>query len=169
MNGRTISIHRIGKFRAIQIERQPLELSEFYHAVALRDHHARSFARRLTSLNMACPSDCACKQQAFTGIVTPAIYRWVSRCVDRGHGKHSPERFIPIKALMILTSHAKLGGTDHATGVWFEELPTPVWTFTDAGARRSAACSFLPERLRPSWADTAELARFPATSRGNMS
>jgi putative intracellular protease/amidase len=46
---------------------------------------------------------------------------------------HILERPMPTKVLMILTSHAKLGGTDHATGVWFEELATPYWTFADTG------------------------------------
>ncbi|WP_114239722.1 type 1 glutamine amidotransferase domain-containing protein [Dyella sp. C9] len=38
------------------------------------------------------------------------------------------------KILMILTSHASMGNTGHATGVWFEELATPYYAFIDAGA-----------------------------------
>lgn len=36
--------------------------------------------------------------------------------------------------LMILTSHATIADTGHATGVWFEELTTPYYAFVDAGA-----------------------------------
>ncbi|WP_029006243.1 type 1 glutamine amidotransferase domain-containing protein [Azorhizobium doebereinerae] len=40
-----------------------------------------------------------------------------------------------IKILIILTSHAALGDTGKPTGVWFEELATPYYTFVDAGAQ----------------------------------
>src|SRR5689334_5924272 len=38
------------------------------------------------------------------------------------------------KILMIVTSHAVMGATGQPTGVWFEELTTPYYTFADAGA-----------------------------------
>lgn len=39
------------------------------------------------------------------------------------------------RILMILTSHATLGATGEQTGLWFEELTTPYYTFIDAGAQ----------------------------------
>jgi len=39
-----------------------------------------------------------------------------------------------IKILMILTSQATMGDNPRPTGVWFEELSTPYYAFTDAGA-----------------------------------
>ncbi|MFN9727814.1 hypothetical protein [Acidovorax sp.] len=38
------------------------------------------------------------------------------------------------KILMILTSHARMGDTGQATGVWAEELATPYFALIDAGA-----------------------------------
>ncbi len=35
--------------------------------------------------------------------------------------------------LIIVTSHAMMGGTDEKTGVWLEELTTPYYAFKDAG------------------------------------
>lgn len=35
--------------------------------------------------------------------------------------------------LLIVTSHALMGGTGEKTGVWLEELTTPYYTFKDAG------------------------------------
>jgi putative intracellular protease/amidase len=35
--------------------------------------------------------------------------------------------------LMIITSHSRLGSTGKTTGLWFEELTTPYYTFVDAG------------------------------------
>ncbi|MED7788508.1 type 1 glutamine amidotransferase domain-containing protein [Francisella sp. 19X1-34] len=35
--------------------------------------------------------------------------------------------------LFIVTSHSKMGSTNHATGVWFEELSSPYYIFKDAG------------------------------------
>ncbi|MDR5837612.1 type 1 glutamine amidotransferase domain-containing protein [Caballeronia sp. LZ034LL] len=37
------------------------------------------------------------------------------------------------KILMIVTSHATMGDSGRTTGVWFEELSTPYYTFVDAG------------------------------------
>lgn len=41
---------------------------------------------------------------------------------------------LPIKILMVLTSHASMGQPPQPTGVWFEELTTPYYAFVDAGA-----------------------------------
>ncbi len=38
------------------------------------------------------------------------------------------------RILMIVTSHARLGDTGRATGIWAEELATPYYAFVDAGA-----------------------------------
>ncbi|BEV14360.1 hypothetical protein HBDW_11480 [Herbaspirillum sp. DW155] len=40
-----------------------------------------------------------------------------------------------IKILMILTSQATMGDEPRPTGVWFEELSTPYYAFSDAGAQ----------------------------------
>ena len=37
------------------------------------------------------------------------------------------------KILMVLTSHDKLGDTDHKTGFWVEEFAAPYYVFKDAG------------------------------------
>ncbi len=39
-----------------------------------------------------------------------------------------------MKILIVLTSHAQIGETGRATGVWIEELTTPYYAFVDAGA-----------------------------------
>lgn len=36
-------------------------------------------------------------------------------------------------ALLVVTSHTKLGDTGQKTGFWFEELAEPFWGFWDAG------------------------------------
>src|SRR6185295_6015784 len=41
---------------------------------------------------------------------------------------------IPMKILMVLTSHDKLGNTGRKTGFWLEEFAAPYFTFLDAGA-----------------------------------
>ena len=38
-----------------------------------------------------------------------------------------------MKVLMVLTSHDKLGDTDHKTGFWVEEFAAPYYVFADAG------------------------------------
>jgi len=38
-----------------------------------------------------------------------------------------------VKVLMVLTSHDKLGDTDHKTGFWVEEFAAPYYVFTDSG------------------------------------
>jgi putative intracellular protease/amidase len=40
----------------------------------------------------------------------------------------------PMNALMILTSHDRLGDTGRKTGFWLEELAAPYYVFKDAGA-----------------------------------
>jgi putative intracellular protease/amidase len=37
------------------------------------------------------------------------------------------------KALIILTSHNRLGNTGRATGFYFDEMATPYWELIDAG------------------------------------
>ncbi len=44
-----------------------------------------------------------------------------------------------LTVLIIATTHEDLGGTGHATGLWFEELTTPYYAFTDAGAQVTIA------------------------------
>lgn len=39
-----------------------------------------------------------------------------------------------MKVLMVLTSHDKLGDTDHKTGFWAEEFAAPYYLLKDAGA-----------------------------------
>jgi putative intracellular protease/amidase len=39
------------------------------------------------------------------------------------------------RILIIVTSHARLGATDKPTGFWAEELATPYYVLTDAGAQ----------------------------------
>lgn len=44
-----------------------------------------------------------------------------------------------MKILMVLTSHAQLGDTDHKTGFWLEEFTAPYYAFMDAGAEVTLA------------------------------
>ena len=45
-----------------------------------------------------------------------------------------------MKILMVLlTSHDKLGETDHKTGLWLEEFAAPYFTLLDAGAEVTLA------------------------------
>jgi putative intracellular protease/amidase len=39
-----------------------------------------------------------------------------------------------MKILMVLTSHDRLGDTEHKTGFWLEEFAAPYYVFKDAGA-----------------------------------
>ena len=41
---------------------------------------------------------------------------------------------IPLKILIVLTSHSDLGNTGKKTGFWLEEFAAPYYVFTDAGA-----------------------------------
>ena len=45
----------------------------------------------------------------------------------------------PLKILIVLTSHAQLGNTDHTTGFWLEEFTTPYYAFLDGGAEITLA------------------------------
>jgi putative intracellular protease/amidase len=45
----------------------------------------------------------------------------------------------PAKILIIATSASKMGDSDDATGLWLEELTTPYYAFTDAGAEVTLA------------------------------
>lgn len=44
-----------------------------------------------------------------------------------------------MKILMVLTSHARMGDTDHKTGFWLEEFAAPYYVFKDAGAEVTLA------------------------------
>ncbi|ASG64671.1 type 1 glutamine amidotransferase domain-containing protein [Idiomarina sp. X4] len=44
-----------------------------------------------------------------------------------------------MKVLMVLTSHDKLGDTDHKTGFWVEEFAAPYYVFVDAGVEVTLA------------------------------
>ena len=44
-----------------------------------------------------------------------------------------------MNVLMILTSHDRLGNTDHKTGFWLEEFAAPYYVFADAGANVTLA------------------------------
>lgn len=45
-----------------------------------------------------------------------------------------PSKDIPMKALIVLTSHDRLGDTGRKTGFWLEEFAAPYYLFKDAGA-----------------------------------
>jgi putative intracellular protease/amidase len=45
----------------------------------------------------------------------------------------------PMKILMVLTSHDKLGDTGKETGFWLEEFAAPYYVFKDAGAQVTLA------------------------------
>ena len=44
-----------------------------------------------------------------------------------------------MKILMVLTSHDRMGDTDHKTGFWLEEFAAPYYVFKDAGAEITLA------------------------------
>jgi len=44
-----------------------------------------------------------------------------------------------VKVLMVLTSHDKLGDTDHKTGFWVEEFAAPYYVLTDSGVEVTLA------------------------------
>lgn len=46
---------------------------------------------------------------------------------------------MPLKILIVLTSHDRLGDTGHKTGYWLEELAAPYLAFRDAGAEVTLA------------------------------
>src|SRR5271166_1154385 len=45
----------------------------------------------------------------------------------------------PMKVLMVLTSHDRLGNTGEKTGFWLEEFAAPYYVFKDAGAEITLA------------------------------
>jgi putative intracellular protease/amidase len=49
------------------------------------------------------------------------------------------KRKTPMKILMVLTSHDKLGDTGKKTGFWLEEFAAPYYVFKDAGAEITLA------------------------------
>jgi putative intracellular protease/amidase len=51
------------------------------------------------------------------------------------HGLTSRKEEIPMKILMVLTSHDTLGNTGLKTGFWLEELAAPYYAFLDAKAQ----------------------------------
>lgn len=69
-----------------------------------------------------------------------------------------------MKILMVLTSHAALGGTGRRTGFWLEELAAPYYVFKDAGAEVVLAS---PKGGRPPMdpGSAEEGAQTPATRR----
>ncbi len=46
---------------------------------------------------------------------------------------------VPMKILMVLTSHDRLGDTGRKTGFWLEEFAAPYFVFKDAGASTTLA------------------------------
>lgn len=84
------------------------------------------------------------------------------------------------KALIILTSHDKLGDSGKATGFYWEELAAPYWILSDAGYRvelasikggkapadpSSEADDAVTEDVRRFWADDAAMHRLEHTER----
>lgn len=69
-----------------------------------------------------------------------------------------------MKILMVITSHAALGGTGRETGFWLEELAAPYYVFKDAGAEVTLAS---PKGGRPPMdpGSAEEGAQTPATRR----
>src|SRR5512135_2883354 len=46
---------------------------------------------------------------------------------------------LPMKVLMVITSHDQLGNTGRKTGFWLEELAAPYYVFKDAGVEITLA------------------------------
>jgi len=61
------------------------------------------------------------------------------------------------KVLIVLTSHDKLGDTDHKTGFWVEEFAAPYYVFKDAGFDITLAS---PQGGQPPVDPTSQLADF---------
>jgi putative intracellular protease/amidase len=49
------------------------------------------------------------------------------------------DRRMAVNVLVVLTSHDQLGSTGRKTGFWLEELASPYYVFTDAGAKVTLA------------------------------
>lgn len=75
------------------------------------------------------------------------------------------------KILMILTSHARMGDTGQATGVWAEELATPYFALIDAGAvvhlasTQGGAVPVDPGSVKPRGSNVPIVERFLADAR----
>ncbi|CAM3082633.1 type 1 glutamine amidotransferase domain-containing protein [Paracoccus nototheniae] len=84
------------------------------------------------------------------------------------------------KALIILTSHAKLGETGKPTGFYWEELAAPYWILSDAGWQielasieggkppadpSSEADDAMTDEVRRFWADEPAMNRLAHTSK----
>lgn len=71
-----------------------------------------------------------------------------------------------LKILMILTSQATMGAGGPPTGVWFEEVSAPYYTFVDSGAEVDIASPLGgripvdPHSLRPAGSNPASVERF---------
>ncbi|MFT3972202.1 MAG: type 1 glutamine amidotransferase domain-containing protein [Amaricoccus sp.] len=71
-----------------------------------------------------------------------------------------------IKILFILTSASTMGVTDKPTGLWFEELATPYYTFLDSGASVTLAsiaggpAPIDPRSVKPKGENEASVDRF---------
>ena len=50
------------------------------------------------------------------------------------HQEHKRRDRPVMNILLVLTSHDRLGDTDHKTGFWLEEFAAPYYVFKDAGA-----------------------------------
>lgn len=72
------------------------------------------------------------------------------------------------RVLMIVTSNAKMGTTDKATGIWAEELILPYYSFIDAGLEvviaspTGGAVPFDPASIKAHGQNGAEIERFLA-------
>lgn len=75
-----------------------------------------------------------------------------------------------IKILMIVTSAATMGDGGKPTGVWFEEVATPYYTFVDAGAQVTIASIMGgetpvdPNSIKPDGQNEGSVRRFMADS-----
>ncbi|MEM6638723.1 MAG: type 1 glutamine amidotransferase domain-containing protein [Pseudomonadota bacterium] len=71
-----------------------------------------------------------------------------------------------IKVAIIATSHASMGDTGEATGVWLEELTTPYYAFVDAGVQvtvfsiKGGEIPIDPRSLQPAGKNEASVERF---------
>lgn len=73
---------------------------------------------------------------------------------------------VPMKILMVLTSHDKLGETGKKTGFWLEEFAAPYYVFKDAGAEVLLASPKGGQPPLDPKSDAAD-AQTPATHRFN--
>lgn len=69
-----------------------------------------------------------------------------------------------MKVLMVLTSHERLGDSDHKTGFWLEEFAAPYYVFKDAGCAITLASPGGGQPPLDPRSDDPE-ARTPATER----